>query len=173
MPRYPKKTKLEEKNELGYRYQIVLRYAASTGPLCKAIEDETIAVYIQKRRNGGFTVLHDGEAVSACSLEHAQMIVANPAKQLPETSYIENAPGEEALRIRFDYSPVVRAMREMERGALHFDWINPRDVDALLEEAFEQRWLKFWRSRQPAKITIRTARLEFTPNGIVAHEVYA
>ncbi len=173
MPRYPKKTKLEEKNELGYRYLTVLRYAAATGRLCKAIEDETIAVYMQKRRNGGFTVLHDGEAVSACSLELAQMVVANPAKQLPATSYVEDAASEMVLRLRFDYSPVVRAMREMERGAIHFDWINPRDVDALLEEAFEQRWLKFWQSRQPAKITIRTARLEFTPSGIVAHEVYA
>lgn len=169
MPRYPKKTKFEEKNEIGYRYQIVLRYAASTGPLCEASENETIKVYMPKGRNAGFVVLHDGEAVSACTTEHAQMIVANPAMQLPPADCIQDAPSETALRIRFDRWPVVRAMREMERGALHFDWINPRDIDRLLVEAFE-RWLRFWQSRQPAKITIRTARLEFTPSGIVARE---
>jgi hypothetical protein len=172
MPRYSKKTKFEEKNEIGLRYQTVLRYAASTGPLCEAIENETIKVYMPKGRDAGFTVLHDREAVSACSMEHARMIVANPAMQLPPADCIQDAPGETALRVRFDYSPVVRAMREMERGAIHFDWINPRYIDRLLDEAFG-RWLRFWQSRQPAKITIRTARLEFTPSGIVAHEVYA
>ena len=173
MRRYPKKTKIEEKMELSYRYQLVMRYAWSTGPLYEAPDDETVQVMMPWSLKKGLTVLLDGDAMSACSIEHAEMIVANPAKQFPPRSCIEDAASEIALRIRFDYSPVVRAMREMERGALHFDWINPRDVDTLLEEAFEQRWLKFWQSRQPAEISIRTARLEFTPSGIIAREVPA
>ena len=58
-----KKTKFDEKNEFALRYQTVLRYAAADGPLYEAIENETIAVYMENLRSGGFTVLHDGEAV--------------------------------------------------------------------------------------------------------------
>ena len=172
MRRYPKKTKIEEKMDLSYRYQLVLRYAESTGPLYEAPDDKKVQVLMPWSLKKGLTVLHDGEAVSACSLEHAQMVVANPAKQLPATSYVEDAASEMVLRLRFDRWPVVRAMREMERGAIHFDWINPRDIDRLLEEAFE-RWQRFWQSLQPRKIIIRTARLEFTPSGIVTHEIPA
>jgi hypothetical protein len=102
MRRYPKKTKIEEKMELSYRYQLVMRYAWSTGPLYEAPDDETVQVMMPWSLKKGLTVLLDGDAMSACSIEHAEMIVANPAKQFPPRSCIEDAASEIALRIRFD-----------------------------------------------------------------------
>lgn len=61
----------------------------------------------------------------------------------------------------------------MERGGLPFDFdINPRDIDNLLEEAW-QKWLRTWRGLQPPVITVTKARIVFTPDGIVAEPIPA
>lgn len=159
MPRI-KKTKLEELNELACRYAVVLSYA----------EEQQIVVHMERGRNPGLLAApasDPSDIYSSCTVGHAEKTVANPAT----ASHVAwDAESENVLRIRFDQDPVVVALREQERGGLHFDWINPRDIETMLEAAW-QRWVMNWQRNRP-HIDAHRARIDILPDHtVVATEI--
>lgn len=116
-------------------------------------EDGEITIRLDRPRSGGygFTVFaQDGEPVTAMSEERAQACTNNPAKR-------RSCGGWQMTETQFWQERTVRALQAQERGAVYFDWLNPRDIPGLLAEAWAYHQWRFRVNAEARGINLESA----------------